>query len=195
MIKSLKDASKRLNASFVSDVSGGFADAFLHSPSFPLRAAAALCFAAFSLALILSFVFGGKGVRHVFFFPAQTVAVENAAPGKSGGFSKLVPEIRYVACPDDDSGRLSVYVEELLLGPSEPVSVPLFQSDCALGESFVRGNEAFINISPVSPPDTLASPFFARQCDLFKKNVCINFKNIDTIHLYFDGIEVYSEKR
>ncbi len=190
MIKFIKNLSKKLNKTLTEDVPEGFADAFLSSPSFPVRAAAAFCFVAVSLGLILPAVFRDQGRRCVFFFP-QAAAV----PGGRDGFSSVVPEIRYIESPGDCSERLSAYVSEILLGSTIHTALPVFPPECRLSECFVRGEEAFIDIALVSPADVLTDTFFSNKCELFKKNICTNFRNIDTIHLYFDGIEVYSEKR
>lgn len=190
MIKFVKNLSKKLNKTLMEDAPEDFIDAFLNSSSFPMRAVSAICFVAVSLALIFSAVFIDRGYRSVFLFPKAT-----AVTGETGDFSRPVTEIRYLKCPEDPSERLSCYTSEILLGSTDYSALPLFTGECRLNECFVRNNQAFVDISPVSPAETLTTSFFLNQCELFEKNVCINFKNIDTIYLYFDGIEVYSEKR
>jgi hypothetical protein len=44
---------------------------------------------------------------------------------------------------------------------------------------------AFEGADESMPPD--------ERFEIFKKNVCTNFRNVDKIHLYVEGIEVYSQ--
>lgn len=176
----------------VREASSGVADAFRGSPAFFLRLFAALVFAAAGVALLLSGVSGADRVRRVFLFP---YAAASAADASSFASPALRAEIRRLDAPAAETEAAAAFLEEYLLGSAEPGRLPPFPQSCFLKRCFVRGGKAFVDLSPSVPETTLTDPFFAARCELLKKNICTNFKNIDTIVLYFDGIEVYGEKR
>ena len=145
-------------------------------------AVAALLLAAAAAFLLMAYCARGRA-RCVFFFPAPSLS----APGDNP-----IKEARFL----DTEGRdpLAAYLSEFLLGSSGREHAQPFASKCELSRCFVRGNAAYIEISASDLEKTVSDPFFSYKCDLFKKNVFTNFKNIDTIYLYFDGVEVYAKK-
>ncbi len=175
---------KKLNQAF-GKAFGDFDSAFRANQSAPMRITAAALFLAASAALLVMAFFEKERVRSVFFFPASAdFAVSDTPP---------VPEIRYL---DISAGGepLSVYLSEYLLGSSEPGRASPFASRCTVARCFVRGNAAYIDLSPSDSGETVTDPAFAYRCRLLEKNICTNFENIDIIFLYFDGIEVYGGK-
>ena len=122
--------------------------------------------------------------RRVFLFYA-------AAP-LSASSNNPIREVRYLAAEGRDP--LAVFLADLLLGSSGKEHVQPFASKCELARCFARGSAAYIDIAASDLEKTVSDPLFSDKCALFKKNVFTNFKNIDTIYLYFDGVEVYAEK-
>ena len=146
------------------------------------RAAAPLLLAAAAGLLLAGCSAKGRD-RRVFLFPA---------PAPSASSDNPIKEVRYLAAEECDP--LAVFLSDLLLGSSGRERVQPFAAKCKLNRCFVRGSAAYIDISASDSDKTLGDPFFSDKCALFKKNVFTNFKNIDTIYLYFDGVEVYAKK-
>jgi hypothetical protein len=130
--------------------------------------------------LFFSIIIGSDTRRSVFFFPDM----------KKG---RVRTEIRYLPDKNKMDERLSLYVSELLLGPITPNLRPLYNKGTVVINCFVRKNVAYIDLSSAAllPQSSITSSDIAYK--LFKKNVCTNFRNIDKIYMYFDGIEVYRE--
>ncbi len=102
-------------------------------------------------------------------------------------------EIRYIPRVHGRDARLGRYVGELLLGSMHPDYAPIFNPGVRLERCFARGNEAYVELSSealVPGPGVTES---GKAVELFKKNVCTNFRNVDRIYLYVGGTEVYSE--
>ena len=144
----------------------------------PLIQGAAFLVFFVSLALLFFvLVFSPQKQRHLFLFP--------------NSLGKVRTESRYLARAQNQSQRLQLFVGELLLGPLTPGYSPLFPEMVSTVHCFVRGKDAYITltIDPIAflgknpPPD--------RAFEIFKKNVFTNFRNLDTIYMYIDGIEVY----
>ena len=154
----------------------GFAGARRSSKTLPIIAAVA--------AFLLLGCHADGRARCVFFFPAS--------PSLSASSNNPIKEVRYL----DTEGRdpLAVFLSDFLLGSSGRERVQPFASKCELNRCFVRGNVAYIDIAASDLEKAVSDPLFYDKFELFKKNVCTNFKNIDTIYLYFDGVEVYAEK-
>jgi hypothetical protein len=142
-------------------------------------AAASACLGILLLVLF-SFIFITPQERAVFFFPEV----------KKG---KVSTEIRYLPSARGTDARLNLYVSELLLGPMHPEYLPLYSRETQVRSAFIRKHIAYIDISAdaLSPVKTIVSQ--EKAYELFKKNVCTNYRNIDKIYLYIDGIEVYPE--
>lgn len=138
-----------------------------------------VCMAVLLLVSIGSFA--GPPVRHsVFFF-------QNA---KNGAIST---EVRYIPRVHGRDARLSCYVSELLLGSMQPDFIPLFNPGVRLNRCFARGHDAYIDLSSEALLPAAGVTESKKALALFKKNVCTNFRNVDKIYMYIDGIEVYSE--
>ena len=89
--------------------------------------------------------------------------------------------------------RLNLYVSELLLGPMDPGYIPLYNHGGHLSRCFMRGKDAYIDLSAEALLPGIAVLPTDAASEVFKKNVFTNFRNLDKIYLYIDGIEVYSE--
>ena len=161
---------------------------FLGARSVPLRIASAVLFLAGCVALLGSGLLEKGRMRSVFFFPLSTSS--DIAPSDA----KLSAETRYLDIGDGEREPLCVYLSEYLLGSSEPGRAAPFASRCSVKRCFVRGDAAYIDLAPADSDQVLADPYFSYRCGLLEKNICTNFRNIDTIFLYFDGIEVYAKR-
>ena len=161
-----------------------FAGARRRSATLPVVVAVMLLFlAAVAAFLLLGCSEDGRD-RFVFFFPAS--------PSLSSSSARSIKEVRLL----DTEGRdpLAVFLSDILLGSLGRERVQPFASKCELNRCFVRGNAAYIDIAAYDFEKVASDPLFYDKFELFKKNVCTNFENIDTIYLYFDGVEVYAEK-
>lgn len=103
-------------------------------------------------------------------------------------------EVRYLPKTKTLDSRLDQFVDELLLGPIDSRYTPIYNTKTRVLRCFVRNKVAFIDISS-DALQIAEGPFSsAENFSLFKKNVFTNFRNLDKIYLYIDGIQVYSEK-
>lgn len=130
--------------------------------------------------LFLSVMFAPHQRRSVFYFPDAEKGVPRT-------------EIRYLPNVKGRDSRLELYVSEVLLGPVSPGLSPLFNKGTKLVDCMVRKDTAYINLSSevLDPESGVAG--YKQANEIFKKNVCTNFRSIAKIYLYFDGIEVYGE--
>lgn len=140
-----------------------------------------LACAAIVCVLVLSILFVPRTQRSVFFFPDA----KDSSP---------VLEVRYLPRAKTNEARVRRYVSELLLGPITPGVSPVFPKKTAIVDCLVRDDAAYINLSPEVLEGGSGMSDYRATTELFKKNVCTNFRSIDRIYLYFDGIEVYSEQ-
>lgn len=117
--------------------------------------------------------------RSIFFFPENLTG-------------KIRSEIRYLPKTRTLDDRFSLYVNELLLGPTVPEFKPLYNINVRVLRSFIRNSTSYIDLSPLALEiGTEGIPSF-EAFSLFKKNVFTNFRNVDNIYMYINGLEVYS---
>ncbi|MGL4986757.1 MAG: GerMN domain-containing protein [Treponemataceae bacterium] len=86
---------------------------------------------------------------------------------------------------------LQQYIEELLLGPFSNNLEALFPKKTRLNSFFLHANVLYIELSE----DALQviSKKMKKTIEVLKKNIYTNFKNIDFIHVYIAGNELYAE--
>ena len=130
--------------------------------------------------LFFTVLFNHGTRRSVFFFPNS---MTNA----------LCSEIRYLPVVHGKDATLELYVSEVLLGSADPDRKPLFNHGTTVLSCFIRKNMAYIDLSAEATVPERGTTASITACEIFKKNVCTNFRYIDKIYLYFDGIEVYSD--
>ncbi len=117
--------------------------------------------------------------RTVFFFPH----VQNG---------DIQTEIRYLPEKRYASERFSQFLDELTLGPISPDLLPLYPTAVRPVRAFIRGNEAFVDLSSEAE-DYLEIGVPPRVAyEVFKKNVFTNFGNVAKMNLYIGGKEVYN---
>lgn len=102
-------------------------------------------------------------------------------------------EIRYLPVQKDLDMSLNGFISELLLGPFNKEYSPLFNSDTRVSQAFISNKSAYINITTqiIEPEAGVAN--YEQSWELFKKNVCTNYRSIVKIYLYINGVEVYAE--
>lgn len=140
-------------------------------------------FAVFVLTLAIIFfgtVFSADAGRFLFIFPYGTRSTAGT-------------EARYLNPGKDDDSRLERFVDELVLGPLTPGYRPLFSGKVRRNTCFIRGNEAYIDLSAGEDAFLNDKMLPERTFVFFKKNVFTNFRNLAKIYLYIDGIEVYAD--
>lgn len=145
-----------------------------------LQFAAFVVFSASILAIFLVTRFVSPADRHIFYYT-----------GSSN--QRVMTEVRYLSEKDDDDQRLEQFVSELLLGPITPEFAPLFEQPVLVRSCFIRGSDAYINLTGAEEAFIGNNPPPDRAFEIFKKNVFTNFRNLAKIYLYIDGIEVYAE--
>lgn len=131
------------------------------------------------LILVISMLFLPDSKRFVFFFPENTTG-------------KVRTEIRYLPKARTVEERLGLYIDELVLGPINSFYTPLYPKNVRIESCFIRKSAVYINLSRKALEIELGGISSFSAFNLFKKNVFTNFKNLDKIHMYIDGIEVYS---
>lgn len=119
--------------------------------------------------------------KFMFFFPLRNDS------------SVIRTETRYLPAYTDLNRSFNGFISELLLGPFSHEYIPLFNSDSRVAQAFVSNKAAYVNISSktIEPEEDIAD--YEIAWELFKKNVCTNYRSIGKIYLYINGIEVYSE--
>jgi len=138
----------------------------------------AMCLGLFAI-LGISTISSSSVKRIVFYFPSAS------AP------AKVRTEVRYIPLAGNQDEALTLLVSEMLLGPVDPETIPLFPTNTRILRCFIRGNEAYIDLS-ASAEDYLGAGLDpAKSFTLFKKNVFTNFRNVAKIYVYIEGEEVY----
>lgn len=113
------------------------------------------------------------GRRHVLRFQSVDSGKNNVEwrllPRKSGG------------------ERVSLYVDELLLGPKTERSRPLFSPGTKARFCFVRGRTLYVNLTPALLEKTGNASEIMYGIELFKKNIRRTFPGIKEIEIYIDN--------
>ena len=102
------------------------------------------------------------------------------------GSSKNQKEVRYLSSKSSQ-GQVEYYVDELILGPSFYRGRALFTPGTKVTYCFVRDKSLFIGLSPEAVLQQNGAVSIETGCELFKKNIRKNFKNIKNIELFIDG--------
>lgn len=140
-----------------------------------------VAFGAFAVLLAAAFIRVASlpyGTRSVFYFPDTLT-------------KKVRIEARHLPRQKTADARLAQYVEELLLGPIEEDRDPLFSGRVSLKSAFIRGRDAYIDLSPEALTRGEKEITWPVARELFLKNVFTNFAKIARIYIYIDGVGVY----
>ncbi len=140
-----------------------------------------VAFCAFAALLSAAFIHAAappRAIRSVFYYPDTLT-------------KKTRIEARHLPRQKTADDRLVRYVEELLLGPIEEDRDPLFSGRVSLKSAFIRGRDAYIDLSAEALERGEKEIPWPDARDLFLKNVFTNFAKIARIYIYIDGVEVY----
>ncbi len=129
--------------------------------------------------VFVSLLFHPYTNRSIFFFPDTRTGAPRA-------------EIRYLPKVHGTDSRLNLYVSELLLGPIGPTYKPLYPKNVRILRCFTKKNTAYIDLSAAALELDGGTTSYIEAFAFFKKNVFTNFRNVDKIYLYIDGVEIYS---
>ena len=120
------------------------------------------------------------GERYVFYYPA----LNNASIKK---------EIRYLKSKEKKEGKIALFISEYILGPTKPQLSGVFDKHTQIISCILRDKTLYISLSGHALEPLFKEIDYLEAKNLFKKNVCTNFKNIDKIYMYIDGIRVFEE--
>lgn len=134
-----------------------------------------------SLALsLLCFFLSYRGSHRTFFFEridSKGLCIEK----------RFVPKSPY-------SDNITAYIQELLLGPQTPRLKPVFSSGTKLISCFARKHTLYVNLSRDLLKAEGEVSDLADASGIFKENIFKNFRNIDIIEIYIDGIHSYENE-
>lgn len=126
-------------------------------------------------------LFNASGVRYIFLYPNLDA-------------SKTKLEVRYLTSNESKEEKIALFISEFLLGPIRPDLNPLFKTSTLLQSCMLRGKDLYVSLSEEALSSYSDSLDYKRTYELFKKNVCTNFKNIGKIYVYVDGIAIFEDK-
>lgn len=110
------------------------------------------------------------------------------------GSDKMVFETRPVPSVSGTS-KLTLYVEELLLGPSSQRARPFFPLGTRVLFCFERNGTMFLNLSEQAVMDFSPEVNLQDSYELLKMNVKANFPSIKKIELFIDGNPVFFDAK
>lgn len=110
------------------------------------------------------------------------------------GSQKMVFETRAVPSVSGTS-KLTLYVEELLLGPSSQRARPFFPLGTRVLFCFERNETMFLNLSEQAVMDFSPEVNLQDSYELLKMNVKANFPSIKKIELFIDGNPVFFDAK
>lgn len=116
--------------------------------------------------------------RAVFYFPSNLTG-------------SMKTEIRHLPRLSSTDACFNQFLDEMLLGPVHANLLPLFGDSTRVKSAFIRGKEAYVDLTAGALEWTDGSIEWPDAREIFKKNVFTNFGNIDKINLYIEGQEVY----
>ena len=136
----------------------------------------------FSLILIFFIIafalwaFSFPGIRKTFIFNSNSGSTEYI-------------ESRYIK-KDSQKPLINCYIEELLLGPLNELSAPLFPRGTKLDSCFLRDSVLYVELSQeILNSNPNSSYNYEKSLSLFKKNIFRSFPNVREIKIYINGSE------
>ncbi len=140
-----------------------------------LAAALALAFL-FSLTV---YFFKTPRIRHVFRF-------QSVDTGRNNVEWRLLPVKK-------GQDKISLYVQELLLGPKNERSRPLFSPGTKANFCFERGKSLYVDFSPEILEMSGNASQIMEGLELFKMNVKRAFPHLKNVEAYIDGKPLVEE--
>jgi spore germination protein GerM len=103
-------------------------------------------------------------------------------------------EDRMIAASETKEEALTRYVDEVLLGPVDIDTAPLFYEGSRLESLFYRNDNVYINLSEtaVLAPSSINQSVM-ENLSTFVSGIKRNFAYIDNVILFIDGNEVFFE--
>ena len=136
-------------------------------------------FALILIFFIISFAlwaFSFPGIRKTFIFYSNSASIEYI-------------ESRYIK-KNRQKPLINCYIEELLLGPLNELSAPLFPRGTKLDSCFLRDSVLYVELSEELLNALPASSYdYEKSFALFKKNIFRSFSNVKSIKIYINGSE------
>lgn len=102
------------------------------------------------------------------------------------GSSKTQKEVRYLASKPVQ-GKVCLYVDELVLGPSFYRGRPLFTLGTRVEYCFQRDKTLYVGLSKEAALQGNGAVPFTKGAAMLKKNIKKNFTGIKSIELFIDG--------
>ncbi|MCR4822834.1 MAG: hypothetical protein K5873_08200 [Treponema sp.] len=134
----------------------------------------AIILASLVLLLILINFFAHFGTnRRVFYYPLS-------------GSTKNQKEVRYLSS-NPVQGKIQLYVDELILGPSFYRGRALFTPGTKVEYCFLREKKLTVGLSKEAVLQEGGAPYIEEGVKLFKKNIKKNFTAVKDIELFIDG--------
>ena len=129
--------------------------------------------------LFVSYMMNPKMERTLLYFPANdnTVGVEE----------RYLPQL-----PESELAVL--LVNELLLGPVDHRFLHFTDPELRPRSCFVRDNALYVDLPVQILTSNIKTPDFYTVYTLLQKNITINCKSIDTVHVYIDGTRAYNRR-
>ncbi len=134
----------------------------------------ALIFVAFVFSLVIWFV-KFPGIRKVFIFPSSLS-------------QEQFVESRYIQ-HQKEADLIKSYVQELLLGPINELSRPLFSKQTKLVSCFLRNGVLYAEFSDDLLNSSNFSVDYKESFSLFEKNIKRNFSKVKSVEFYINGTE------
>ena len=129
--------------------------------------------------LFVSYMMNPKMERTLLYFPANdnTVGVEE----------RYLPQL-----PESELAVL--LVNELLLGPADHRFLHFTDPELRPRSCFVRDNALYVDLPVQILTSNIKTPDFYTVYTLLQKNITINCKSIDTVHVYIGGTRAYNRR-
>lgn len=102
------------------------------------------------------------------------------------GSKSLKTEVRYLSS-NPVQGKIQLYVDELVLGPSFYRGRPLFTLGTTIDYCFLKDKTLYIGLSEEAALQGNGAVSIEKGIELLKKNIKKNFTGIKSIELFIDG--------
>ena len=129
--------------------------------------------------LCLSYIIAPKSERTILYFSQS-----------NGGIGV---EERYLPRLSESEFAVSL-IDEMLLGPADHRFLRFSDPELRPRSCFVRDNVLYVDLPVQILTSNIKTPDFYTVYTLLEKNITINCKSIDIVHVYIDGTPAYSRR-
>ena len=126
--------------------------------------------------LTVSYMMSSKHERALLYFSQST-----------GGIGI---EERYLPQLPESEFAVSL-INEMLLGPADHRFLRFVDPELRPLSCFVRDNVVYVDLPAQVLTPNVKTPDFYTVYTLFRKNIAVNCKHIDTVYFYIDGVPAY----